>query len=168
MRDLVTLGPWLRRFLPNTSSPSATWPGTPRRAIATPSACCCRLSAARCASRWTGWPLRDLTSARVLQFLAHLEKERRLLRPDPQSAARGHPGVRPLRRQPRSGPCRMVWSHPGHRVEEGHAAAGRMADQGGNGGHLGSPIARQSGVGANMRCCSSSTTPGRGSPRRPS
>ena len=41
---------------PSTSSPSATWPGTPARATATPSACCCRSSAARCASRWTGWP----------------------------------------------------------------------------------------------------------------
>ena len=58
-----------------------------------------------------------------------------MLRPNPQSAACRDPGIRPLRRQPGSGPCRMVRPHPGHRIEEIHAATGRMADQGGNGGH---------------------------------
>mgnify|MGYP005818808059 FL=1 len=61
----------------------------------------------------------------------------RLLRPDPHSATGGHTHVRALRRQPRSGSCRMVRSHPGYRVEEIDAAAGWMADQGGDGGDAG-------------------------------
>ena len=61
---------------PNTSSASATWRSTPGRATAIPSPSCCPSSAPGSTSRSTGLAVSDLTSTRVLQFLAHLEESR--------------------------------------------------------------------------------------------
>ena len=69
----------------------------------------------------------DLTSRTRVAVPRPSRDGSRVLRPDSQSAACRHPGVRALRRQPRPGPYRMVRSHPGHRVEEVYAAAGRTA-----------------------------------------
>ena len=135
MPELVTLGPWLRRFLCRTHRHRAqSGPEHPHElsrhlqpaaALRQPQAAQARGPAGRARSH-----------VRAGAAVPRASRGRsRLLRPDPQSAACRHPGVRPLRRQPGSGPCRMVRPHPGHRVEEIHAAAGRMADQGGNGGH---------------------------------
>ncbi len=41
-----------------------------------------------------------------------------MLCPDPQPEACRHTGICPLHRQQGSGPCRMVWPYPGHRIEE--------------------------------------------------
>ena len=166
MPDLVTLGPWLRRFLcehivternlaRNTRKSyrdtfSLLLPFVSRQAAqARRPAGCARSHLPACAAV----PRPSRGGSRVL-------------RPDPQSAACRHPGIRPLRRQPGSGPCRMVRPYPGHRVEEVHAATGRMADQGGDGGHARRARPQDhGGAAANTRFCSSSTTPARGSPR---
>ena len=135
MPELVTLGPWLRRFLCEHIVTERNLARNTRKSYRDTFSLFCPSSAANCASPWTGWPSVISPPGMVLQFLAHLEEGSRMLCPDPQSAACGNPCVRPLRRQPGSVPCRMVRSHPGYRIEEVHAATGRMADQGGNGGN---------------------------------
>ena len=71
--------------------------------------------------------VQDLTSGMVLQFLAHLEEDRECSARTRNQRLAGHPRVRALRRQPGSGPCRMVRPHPRHRLKEVHAAASRLA-----------------------------------------
>ena len=128
MSDLRTLGPWLRRFLVEhivTERNLARNTHKSYRDTFTLLLPFIGTTARKPVDRLT---VQDLTARRVLQFLAHLEDDRGC------SAQTRNQRLRALRRQPRSGPSGVERQHPRNRIEEGSAAAHRLAQQDGNEG----------------------------------
>ena len=95
MPELVILGPWLRRFLCEYIVTERTRPGTPARAIGTPSAFFCPSSAASCASPWTGWPC---TISPPGMCCSSLHISRKIAGALPRPAIRGLPPSRAFAR----------------------------------------------------------------------
>ena len=135
MPELVTLGPWLRRFLCEHIVTERNLARNTRTSYRDTFSLLLPFVSRKLRKPVDRLGVRDLTSRHGAAVPRASRGGSRLFRPDPQSAACRNPSIRSLRRQPGSCPCRMVRPYPGHRIEEIHAATGRMADQGGNGGH---------------------------------
>ena len=97
MRDLNTLGPWLRRFLCEHIVTERNLARNTQKSYRDTFNLLLPFVSRKLRKPVDRLAVRDLTSRHVLQFLAHLENERGCCHPDPQSAPGGYSRVRPLR-----------------------------------------------------------------------
>ena len=138
MPDRTVLGPWLRRFLTEYIVTERNLARNTRKSYRDTFTLFLPF-----VSRKLRKPMDRLAVRTYVRMRAAVPYPSRggsrLLRSDPQSTACRDPGVRALRRQPGPGPCRMVRPYPGYRVEKIDVVAGRMADQGRDGGHAATP-----------------------------
>ena len=111
---LSALGPWLRRFLGEHIVTERNLARNTQKSYSDTFSLLLPFVSRKLRKPVDRLAVGDLTSRTCAAVPRASRRESRLLRPDPQSAAGRHPGLRPLRRQPRSGPCRMVRSHPRH------------------------------------------------------